>query len=193
MTIPRLWPDSTVVCIASGPSVTPADVDYCRGRARVLVINDAYTLAPWADALYACDDRWWNWHKGCPDFAGLKFGMLPHAWPGVSFIRNMGDKGFCTTGQGVCTGRNSGYMAVNLAAALGAARILLLGYDMKISGRSHFFGEHPNQQKPPVKTFLEFWPNCIKPLQTMGIAVVNCSRDTALKIFPRAPIEVALP
>jgi len=28
----------------------------------VLAINDAYRLAPWADWLYACDDRWWRFH-----------------------------------------------------------------------------------------------------------------------------------
>jgi len=33
---------------------------------------------------------------------------------------------------------------VNLAVQLGAARILLLGYDMRaVDGKTHWFGEHP--------------------------------------------------
>lgn len=50
----------TIVCVASGESLTRADVNYCRGKARVLAINDNYRIAPWADWLYACDGRWWD-------------------------------------------------------------------------------------------------------------------------------------
>ena len=62
-TVPRVWPGETVVCIASGPSLTRDDVEYCRGRAKVLVINTSILLAPWADAFHACDGRVWRWHK----------------------------------------------------------------------------------------------------------------------------------
>jgi len=44
--VPRLWPGETFVCLASGPSLTQADVDYCRGKARVIAIKDVLHLAP---------------------------------------------------------------------------------------------------------------------------------------------------
>ena len=45
--VSRLWPGSTVVCIGSGPSLTPEDVAYVRGKARVIAINRSVDLAPW--------------------------------------------------------------------------------------------------------------------------------------------------
>ena len=61
------------ICIASGPSLTQEDVDYCRGKGKVYAVNNVYTLAPWADVLYACDQAWWDEHNGVPDFAGQKW------------------------------------------------------------------------------------------------------------------------
>ena len=55
--------DNVYAIIASGPSLTQQQVDYCRGKAKVVVINDNYLRAPWADYLYFCDDKWFQWHK----------------------------------------------------------------------------------------------------------------------------------
>ena len=75
ITILPLWRNQTVVCIASGPSLTQDQVDQVKGL-NTIAINDAYKLAPWANILYACDYQWWDWHKGVPDFKGYK---LQHA------------------------------------------------------------------------------------------------------------------
>ena len=48
--VPKLWPGATVVCIATGASLTQTDVEACRGL-RTIVINNAYTVAPWAEAI----------------------------------------------------------------------------------------------------------------------------------------------
>jgi hypothetical protein len=196
-TVPKLWPGSTIVCLGGGPSLTQADVDLCRGRARVIAINDAYKLAPWADVLYACDDKWWEWHKGVKGFAGLKYSMTAKTgkWPNVQRLRNDGPHGLCLTPTGLRTGRNGGYQAINLAVHLGAARILLLGYDMERSGgKSHWFGEHPKGSTPsPYQSFLQVFPTLVEPLKKLSIEVVNCSRRTALKTFPLRPLEAMLP
>lgn len=196
-TVPKLWPGSTIVCLGGGPSLTQADVDLCRGRARVIAINDAYKLAPWADVLYACDDRWWDWHKGVKSFTGLKYSMTAKTgkWPNVQRLRNDGPHGLCLTPTGLRTGRNGGYQAINLAVHLGAARILLLGYDMERSGgKSHWFGEHPKGSTPsPYQSFLQIFPSIAEPLKKLGIEVVNCSRRSALKTFPLRPLEEMLP
>jgi hypothetical protein len=50
-----------VVCVASGHSLTKEDVEYCKGKAKVYIVNDGYKLAPWADLLYAAHtDRDWE-------------------------------------------------------------------------------------------------------------------------------------
>lgn len=76
--VPELWPGSTIVLLGGGPSLTPAQVDYCRGRARVIAINNAYRLAPWADVLYFCEEKFWHWNRGRAefrDFAGIKVAL----------------------------------------------------------------------------------------------------------------------
>ena len=72
-TVPALWgSDETAVCLGGGPSLAPQQVDTVRGKARVVAVNDAYRLAPWADVLYVCDHKWWGWHPAALDFAGEK-------------------------------------------------------------------------------------------------------------------------
>jgi hypothetical protein len=193
VTVARLWPGATVVCIGTGPSLTLADVEACRDRARVIVVNNAYALAPWADVLYAADQKWWSWHKGAPDFAGLKYTIHPTrtpSWPGLLALRNTGAQGLELQPDGLRTGYNSGYQAINLAVHLGASRIVLLGYDM--SG-DHFFGSHPDKTKPPFAQCLQAFTTLPGPLADAGVEVINCSRQTALTCFPRRPLAEVLP
>ncbi len=196
-TVPRLWPDETFICIATGPSLTAEDVTACYGHGRVIAVNDAVRLAPWADVLYACDGRWWDHYGGMPAFQGLKYGLSVKAgkWPGVERLANTGVQGF-DPGPGIRTGGNSGYQAIQVAVKLGAARVLLLGYDMKLGarGRTHFFGEHPSTLKSVSNygTFCAYYRSLARPLRDLNVEVINCSRETALSCFPRMTLSQAL-
>jgi hypothetical protein len=189
VSVPKAWPGETVVVIATGPSLTADDVDYCRGKARVIAINDATRLAPWADALYATDAKWWHWHKGVPEYTGPKWSLEHSQWhntralyPDVQRLRN--------TGPG---GRNSGYAAINLAVHYGASKIVLLGYDMQaVKGKSHFFGEHPQKNTSPYAQFRQAFTTLVKPLAKLGIEIVNCSRNSVLTAFPKAELRDTL-
>lgn len=188
--VERLWPGSTVVCLGSGPSLTKADVESVRGRARVIAVNDTYRLAPWADVLYACDSKWWRWHKGVPTFAGLRYSLDLRAQAfGVSVLRNSGMTGLEPDPSALKTGHNSGYQAINLAVHLGAERIVLLGYDMR---GDHFFGSHPDQSRPPFALCLKRFQTLVEPLAAAGVTVINASRKTALTVFPCASLESVL-
>lgn len=194
--VPREWVGQTAVVIATGPSLTAEDVDYCRGKARVLAINDAYRLAPWADALYACDPKWWTWHKGVPSFTGPKWSLQHSAWnglsvkfPDVQLLRKTGADGLERDPTGLRSGDNSGFQAVNLAYHYGVSRIILLGFNMQLKkGRSHWFGDHPNKQQSPYPRFRQKFATLVKPLAKSGVQVVNCSRDSVLECFPKAEL-----
>jgi hypothetical protein len=194
--VPRAWPGATVVCIAGGPSLTAEDVATVRGRARVIAVNDAYRLAPWADVLYACDAKWWGWHKGVKSFTGPKYALERSAakWQGVQVLRHTGTTGLEDDPGALRTGKNSGYQAINLAVHFGAARILLLGYDMQTGpkGEEHWFGHHPNMARSPLAVFRRHYDSLVEPLRARGIEVLNCSRSTALDAFPVVPLEEAL-
>lgn len=195
---PRLCPGGTVVCLGSGPSLTPADVDACRGRATVIAVNDAWRLAPWADALMASDAAWWAVNRGVPAFVGLKYSLEADAarWPGIAVLQITGDKGVELEPTGLRTGRNSGAAAINLAVHFGAARVLLLGYDAqaKDEAHSHWFGAHqrPLRGASPYGLFRQMFESMVQPLKDAGVAVVNCSRETALDCFPRQPLAEVL-
>lgn len=204
-TVEKIWPGETFVCIGSGPSLTAADVDFCRGKARVIAINDAYKLAPWADVLYACDNKWWAWadknYKGNhPTFrdcsahqTGHKYTLKPY--PKVRLLRGNEpglDYGLSLDPRILRTGFNSGYQAINLAVHLGAARIVLLGYDMRVNEKKrshdHFFGQHPDHTVPPMAACLTAFKTLVKPLSEAGIEIVNCTPGSALQSFPMRPL-----
>ncbi len=200
--VPRLWPGATVVCLGGGPSLTQDQVDTLRGRAKVIAVNDACRLAPWAEVLYACDWRWWRKVGGAPDFAGLKVTLSNSrghldAYPDIEMLENTGTEGLERAPTGLRTGRNGGYQAINLAVHLGAARVLLLGYDMKpdACGRTHWFGDHgdwPTRPRVFETVMLPHFPGLARELEAVGVAVVNCTPDSALDAFDKLPLERAL-
>ncbi len=199
--VPPIWRGATVVCLGGGPSLTGADAARCRGRARVIAINDAYRLAPWADLLYFCDHRWWSWHRDTAafkSFAGVRVTLdarVAAEEPSVHYVHNAGREGLNLDRGHLMTGRNSGYQAINLAVQLGAKRILLLGYDMRaVDGRTHWFGDHPTETRPGVYVgaMLPMFETIAAPLAASGVEVVNCTPGSALATFPMADLADAL-
>ena len=194
-TVPKLWPGSTVVCLGGGPSLSLNDVLACYLKARVIAINDAYKLAHWADVIYGSDAKWWRYHAGCEGHTARKYCLEPvPEHPEIVTLRNTGRMGIETDPSGLRSCSNSGGAAINLAVHLGAARILLLGYDMKApraKGGSHWFGDHPPElfARSPYHLFIDRFASQVAPLEALGVEVINCSRDTALTVFPRRPLE----
>jgi len=109
----------------------------------------------------------------------------PAAW-GIECLKaDTQAQGLCTEPGKIHTGQNSGYAAINLAYHLGAKRILLLGYDMKMAGsKRHWFGAHP-QGLEVASNYAAFASRfqTILP-QKYGIEIWNVTRDTALDCFP---------
>lgn len=202
--VPKAWPGETVVVMATGPSLTAADVDACRGKARVIAVNNAFTLAPWADVLYSSDRYWWPHHKGVPSFTGPKYGIGStvgknnpfHRYPDIQVLRNTGYSGLELDPRGLRNGKNSGYAAVNLAVHFGVSRILLLGFDMGIKrGAVHFFGNHVGMSNPTDSLFESFrrhFKTIVEPLREAGVSVFNCTPGSSLSCFPMADLRSAL-
>lgn len=224
--VPPMWRGETVVCMATGPSMSPGVANVCRGRARVIAINDNYLLAPWADIHYFCDRKWFDWHKTGDhpaqrmlgldralglfrDYKGIRVTIEPTAPvleedPRIKVLRNDSQPvkgkthdagGLCLEPDGIRTGRNSGFQAINLAVHTGAKRILLVGYDMRaVDGKSHWFGDHPHKANARIyaSTFIPEFRTLIEPLGDLGIEMINCTPRSALEAFPKTPLETAL-
>lgn len=166
--------------IATGPSVTPAQVEQVRGL-RVVVVSDAYRLAPWAEALCSQDWAWWNAHPEALKFAGRKFRGCPKEMEGVEKFAD------------VPSGCNSGVLGIRVARFLGAKAIVLLGFD---GGSDHFFGAHP----APLKTTMphripahhEQHQQEAHTCKRVGVSVLNCSPGTAITHYRVADLTEAL-
>jgi hypothetical protein len=176
----------TAFCIASGPSLRKEDVDLCQNRGEVIVVNDCYKLAPWADVLYACDYDWWQAHDGAKGFEGEKMTWSAEANEKMGIPRV----------EFEYTGGNSGFQALLLAVKRGAKRVFLLGYDMKrgADGKSHWFGDHPGalNRGSNYKDWCDNFARWAPKLEEMGVEVINCSRDSALTCFPKMSLEDAI-
>lgn len=189
---------NTFVLIGGGPSLMWGDVQWVKGRARTIAINDAYKIAPWAFALYAADKKWIDWHDGVPSFRGPKFSIDSRdttTRPDWTILRNTGLLGLELDSTGLRAGHNSGYQAINLAVHFGAKRIVLLGYDMAPNpdGPSHWFGEHPDKRPSPYADMRLAFETLVEPLAAIGVEVINCSRRTALTAFPRQALADVFP
>jgi hypothetical protein len=202
------WQGQCVIVAATGPSLTPAVAEQCRGDL-IIAVNDAYRLLPFADVLYACDAKWWDLHQNCGGFSGEKwsthdakgndkrkqaeaYGLrLVRGAPGTVRIGQRTEYRFSTDPEVIHYGGNSGFQAVNLAMLFGAARIVLVGFDMRMVGNSpHFFGSHP---KPLSNTtnYASFIARFDQAAGAMppGVEIVNATKDSALKCFPFISLE----
>jgi len=183
------------VILAGGPSLSQSDVDLTKDQI-VIAINDCYQIAPWATYHYFCDKKWWDWHKDREDyksFQGIRITQDVIDEPGVFKVNGKHEQGLSESPEVIHYGSNSGFQALNIAVLMGASRILLLGYDMKVSksGKNHWFGHHPDKI---VSNYPAWWSNfSVAADQLKGkVEVINCSPDTALQCFPKMRLIDAL-
>lgn len=176
-----------------------------RGRAKVIAIKESVDLCPWADAVYGCDAAWWRFRRGLPEFSGFKItwsGNHLDEYPDLARVKiapgrkdKFGD-GLIRTPGTVGGGGNSGFQALNLAVQFGAARIILIGFDM-VEGGKHWYGRnHWPMSNNPDKTNFKRWIGALEGaapmLKAWGVTVLNASPSSALKSYPVVTIEQAL-
>lgn len=151
----------------------------------VIVTNTTHTIAPWADALYAMDSKWWQRSKtGQAEFKGYK----------LTGKRRTTDNCPIATRVDFEQGGNSGAGALLLARHLGATKVILLGYDCKYApdGKRHWHGDHPRTLGNCVS--LPKFPKHFKEAARLvrDIDVLNATRSTALDMWPLVKLEDAL-
>ena len=177
----------TAVIIAGGPSLTRADVALVEESGTYMIgINCAYQISGQLNILYACDAAFWNEHYTKINGV-VKISLEKTKYKDVFHLENDGTHGVSDCFPKVKTGGNSGYQAINLAYLLGFKKIILLGYDMKITaGRVHWHGNHEKLNNPNdnvIKNWISNYKDLAALLAARNIQVINASRDTALDCF----------
>lgn len=110
-------------------------------------------------------------------------------------LRNVGQRKLSDVPNAICTGHNSGYQALNIAYLAAAARILLLGFDMRFTdGRSHWHAGHPHKTPETNYTavYAPFFVTTVPQLIARGVDVVNCSPVSTLSCFRKESLESIL-
>ncbi len=210
--VSREWHGQTCAILGGGPGLNQAQCEQVRAAGlRAIAVNNSYLIAPWADILYFCDGHWWDEHHGRKEyrrFPGRKVTLenkhvleraaVPaNMEPELLALCNYGKepRGICREPDGVYTGSNSGFQALNLAVHLGAARILLLGFDMRVVGhRTHWHDGHPRPTPHDVykNWMIPAFEAAVKDLQALGVEVINCTPGSALQCFPVLPLDEVL-
>ena len=190
--VPRRFVGRTVVCLGSGPSLTPEDLALVAASGHpTIAVNDTYARAPWADVIFAADPAWWHQHPIALLHPATKYTLEYGAPVGVLRLVRTGQTGLERAPYGLRSGGHSGYAAVNLAFLSGARCIILLGYDMQpaADGRHHYFGDHPDGSHPRYVQWLDGYATLVHELGREGVRLCNASRVTAITAVPRVRLE----
>lgn len=190
-----LFAGAAAFCIGGGPSLRGFDFERLRGR-HVIACNAAGYHVPWADVLLFHDNSFFEAHRPLIDaWAGLAVTAsraAKAAAPNRLLRLEMIERADFTVGQPVLKlGASSGHTAVSLAIAMGARRVVLLGYDMRlVDGRSHWHDHYSHPiQDPYEESFLPQWAGWNAAARALGVEVLNATAGSALHEFEFADID----
>lgn len=199
--VPRAHPDATIYCVGAGPSLNALDPKSLCGRTYI-ACNSAllWSRDAWGPNAYALSYHgayieenqaaYRAFHDGGGEVATIdpKVDM-----PWVHHLKADMPRGLCRAPDGLGHGLNTGHGAVNLAYHLGASRIVLLGYDMRIcrGGLVHWHGGDTDQAWRYATLFARAFLKIAADLKNVGVSVLNATPHSALEAFPKIPLADA--
>lgn len=214
--MPKLWPGSTVFILGGGPSLADVDLSVIYDK-RVIGVNNAYGdpkviisknahMSPyeprkWVDICWFGDLKWFRWHRRyLREFTGLVMHFNENTniykidW--IKGIRRSRTKpmGLDSSPAHICWNRNSGASAINLAYHLGAKRVVLLGFDMRlVDDKKNYHNDHVGEKGvDPFKRFLQTFKYIAMDADKLDLEIINATPDSAIKEFPITKLEDTL-
>lgn len=195
------WTGRIVVLIATGPSLTAEQIEYVkkkrkRGKCRVIAINEAGVstykplAAPWADMLYAADRAWWQHYK--PEFYGYRVSGEPVEGVNTIPLKMLErEEPMSRDPSTVVSCGHSGFQALGLALALGATKIIMLGYDCG-GPKRNAHDNRPEAFKRRVN--MQAWAECYDrvPREFPDVEFANCAPYSAIRAFPKCELTEVL-
>lgn len=209
-------PTSTIVCIATGPSLTLEQIAVARSKGfRLFGCNNVFRIVPDLELTYACNEEWWReyWHEiekhPCSKWTTNE--RAAHRY-GINWIAERWGEGLCTENGIIHHGHGSGFSLLSMAHKMGAARVVLLGYDMTYApdydGLARNRGSTPRHSTLLMSDgeypdSLKHWPHVAvergkhvelcRLYRTVAdqalIEVINASPNSALDCFPKVSID----
>jgi uncharacterized Rossmann fold enzyme len=138
------WQSETVYIIGGGPSLREIDLTGLGGK--IIAINEAgLTKCPEADVLFFGDFRWYEWNKSrLKHYLGQEIVTRGYEYMYPEHIQVLQwDKNFpIHPSPQAVGGLCSGGSALDFAYKRGAAKIVLVGFDMNIEGEQNWHNRH---------------------------------------------------
>lgn len=187
----------TVYIVGGGPSLKDFDFNSLRDKVTIAV-NKSYRFVPNPSVIYWSDTRVYQWFQedldkiNCLKVTNKAF---PVGAPGVINLLNTGKHGLDKDPRCIRDGGNSGYAAMNLAYHLGAKKIILLGFDMKVDkSLSHFHGGYDQLTRIPddalyKRLMLPSFETIANDLEKAKVKVYNASLESAIECFPKIRLD----
>lgn len=213
-----IWEGATAFILGGGPSLSNIDLNRLHNK-HVIGCNNAYgdpvknekgeTIEyiprDWVDICWFGDSNWFSFHL---PYLKLFRGILATSkFQIVEKHKHLGIKGFLrgrpfgiSTESGyICWNKSTGASAINLATKLGAKRIVLLGFDMRIvDGKKNYHKDHilmgkiqgrfnrkyEEKKDDPFEHFLKAFPHIARDAEKLGIEIINATPGSAITQFP---------
>jgi hypothetical protein len=195
--IEPIYLGETIYIVGGGPSLNGFNFSSLKDKVTIAV-NKSFKYLSNPSAVYWSDTRVYQWyHEELDKLNCLKVTNkpLPSGAPGVVNLLNTGKHGLDKDPRCIRDGGNSGYAAMNLAYHLGAKKIVLLGFDMKIEkNASHFHGGYEQLTKSPddslyKRLMLPSFESISKDLEEVKVKVYNASHESAIECFPKIRLD----
>ena len=205
------WHGKPAFVIGGGPSLRGFDWKRLKGR-RTIGVNRAYEFFD-PTIVFSMDTRYLHWIlEGTLGQDVLdKFNRPPayKVWL-LTYTASLRSDIFVvpvyksydsglrefplTSHEGIGHGNNSGYGALNLAVALGADPIYLLGFDMQHQGAvTHFHQGYPvPQSTDSLESFKGYFFNAARACRLAGRTVINLNPASSLQWFDKRSAEEVL-
>ena len=215
--VPKLWEDSTAIVIGGGASILkqfniPNSVvnDVFTGKSKpvvyspyleqihsshVIAVNVAYKIGNWIDIMFFGDVS--TWHEDSENivqFKGLRVTCAKELDDDsrLKWLQRDPRKrhGISTNPEMVSWNNNSGAATINLAVHMGAKRIILLGFDMKLDEEKnqHWHKFYSTKEKDITSTFrkhLSGFQEIKRDADLLGVEIINANPTSAITQFPR--------
>jgi len=193
-----LFLGETIYIVGGGPSLKDFDFELLKNKI-VIAVNKAFLYLPFAQVLYWSDSSFYDtFKKEIHLFKGIKATKNPS--PKNDDIINLvetGREGLELEPNGIRTGGNSGYAAINVAYHLGAKKIVLMGFDGKNGpgGNTHWhdgYGKKGASDEVMQRNWLPHYSSLVNALEDRRVKIYNTFKFSEIKEIEKISYTEAL-
>ena len=199
---PKIWTGGTAFIIGGGPSLKNFDWGLISSE-KIIGINDAYRLGPFIDFNCFGDTAWYRKHQGDLKYATATIvgitaqPLLKKNHSSVKWMRRQ-QRHYTDAPGEIGWYNNTGMSGICLAIQLGATKIRLLGFDMKLDGETGENNWHINKiNSPNAGVYPRFMAGGRKLKNQLDelhpeVEILNCNPDSAMDVWPKVRLEDVL-